>query len=737
MSIPRQVTITCPYCGKNFSATVFASVNTDYSKDLPRRIIDGTWFDSVCPNCQKTVSFNYDMLYHDMNHHAMIWLVCRKNNPDYQKKVDEIRETPHSGNTTRLVFSKEELREKVACLEKGRDDRVIEICKYFMLDELMRQNPSFEAASVYYALVGDKETMLFYDTSGNALHCFLDEEFYDTMKTQFQDRLDAVPETPYPVIDILWVNELFSPPKKESVSEQSQNDKQESITSGSDKDGGSSADEPDRSLTVRFCRKCGEKIPEDSDFCPYCGTKIIVQSQPSDRNITQSAPVKPQNYTFKVAPANKILNVYAIKAAFSKLVQSASKYPEIRNTEERIHAQWDKQICSVVCEQCGKTCNTRFTTAESPQAAKDFFTETAQRYFAAGYPVELKWICDNCAKKTTKQGPVYADLAFIITIPGTTIKAQSFAPVFFFNTFKYDVTLAFLQGAETISELSERTQTRKPAKEYLDAVRDVLSPLLEEVATQKQQPSDIKSEQKSNSTVNNAVYHNEQAGKITSTGAHNKRKTWVGLLIAGLGIIACIVIAALANRNNPELVKTTSAEESSEEAITTKASSETTPTKTQDSVKLTPITAYNGRVFIQSSYSGTCPLTINADKKSDCYVYLEYVGPSKQSREGRTRIQGRLQEDDIAFYVSAGNSVEIDIPVGIYKFYYATGKNNVFYGTKYLFGEGNKTQYYLSDEKLEFWFDGTYYNGHTITLYLVENGNFDTDPVKESDFPKR
>ena len=90
-------------------------------------------------------------------------------------------------------------------------------------------------------------------------------------------------------------------------------------------------------------------------------------------------------------------------------------------------------------------------------------------------------------------------------------------------------------------------------------------------------------------------------------------------------------------------------------------------------------------------------------------------------------------ESDLAFVVKAGEKVSIDVPIGKYKLYYATGIT--FYGTKYLFGEA--TSCYEADELISFYLKDGYYNGHAITLYATYSGNFRTDEIDEAFFPTR
>lgn len=150
---------------------------------------------------------------------------------------------------------------------------------------------------------------------------------------------------------------------------------------------------------------------------------------------------------------------------------------------------------------------------------------------------------------------------------------------------------------------------------------------------------------------------------------------------------------------------------------------------------LTPVTISNGKQIIAPDYLGTCPFSITADSKSDYYIYLDYSHTPSNSQERRQlkSTASSPYENDIAFIVKAGRTVSIDVPVGVYALYYATGKT--FYGTQYLFGD--ETRYYKADKHLSFYLSGNYYNGHSITLYATYDGNFETDEISEKSFPTR
>ena len=145
--------------------------------------------------------------------------------------------------------------------------------------------------------------------------------------------------------------------------------------------------------------------------------------------------------------------------------------------------------------------------------------------------------------------------------------------------------------------------------------------------------------------------------------------------------------------------------------------------------------AKNGEVFISPDYQGVCPFTVIADSDTDYYIYLEYQGAPDETTVTRAIKYKAASpyEPDVAFYLKAGQQVEINVPIGVYKLYYATGTE--FYDTSRLFGE--TTRYYSSDDLLTFNADSMYYLGHTITLLPSYDGNFDTDPIPGDQFPAR
>lgn len=143
----------------------------------------------------------------------------------------------------------------------------------------------------------------------------------------------------------------------------------------------------------------------------------------------------------------------------------------------------------------------------------------------------------------------------------------------------------------------------------------------------------------------------------------------------------------------------------------------------------TPIEAKNGEILHEPSAEKIAPLTIKASDSKNYYVFLRCTG--YDTPRGYGLDDAGCRANDMSFYVKNGSSVSVNVPLGLYEIYYATG--NTWYGEGHLFG--NETARYKCNEEFEFYVDGDYVEGYALTLYAVPNGNMDTEKVPENEFP--
>ena len=144
------------------------------------------------------------------------------------------------------------------------------------------------------------------------------------------------------------------------------------------------------------------------------------------------------------------------------------------------------------------------------------------------------------------------------------------------------------------------------------------------------------------------------------------------------------------------------------------ASPGTTSTESKKPVALSrPAT---GSMVRSPSDDGLAPLTVITEAGKDYLIALTPVYSN---------------EAEMMFYVRGGIQTEVDVPLGDYYLFYATGTD--WYGEDDLFGPD--TQRYKCDDIFPFEEDDDGYTGWTVELYLQTNGNLDSFPVTEDSFP--
>lgn len=280
MSIPQKTTISCSKCGRPISVTAFESVNSDYADDIAKQIMSGDLFNSKCPHCGFVSHLEYDILYHDLRHGAMVWVI-HQSTPEYLRKVSEVRTAPKLPyKTLRIVDDMNALKEKVSCLESNRDDRIVELCKVFTVYNLLSQQPDFNFRNAFYTALSGQELIYIYDEYDNNVLCELPEKAYDYLKdlyygshyaTQFDDN--------YPIVDYKWAENILTSLINAESDHLFSNEKEEEYME-------SCIDIATNNNKV--CPKCKAALPSDSEFCQGCGTKlhspILEQIQSNDTN---------------------------------------------------------------------------------------------------------------------------------------------------------------------------------------------------------------------------------------------------------------------------------------------------------------------------------------------------------------------------------------------------------------------------------------------------------------------
>lgn len=209
MSLSGKANLKCGKCQNEYQATIWQTVDTDLAEDVANQIITWELFRQTCPQCGHTVTLNYPLLYHDKKHKAVVWVAPVQ--PDRPKKLAEMRANMSlPEHTTRVVAGLDQLREKVSALETGRDDRVLELLKWSLVQNLQKQMPDFKLREVLYLYLDGEEAFHFYSTEGGYLHSPLVQEQYDFIEKKFAKQLKTLEGKSYPEVNYLWASTLWA-----------------------------------------------------------------------------------------------------------------------------------------------------------------------------------------------------------------------------------------------------------------------------------------------------------------------------------------------------------------------------------------------------------------------------------------------------------------------------------------------------------------------------------------------
>lgn len=140
----------------------------------------------------------------------------------------------------------------------------------------------------------------------------------------------------------------------------------------------------------------------------------------------------------------------------------------------------------------------------------------------------------------------------------------------------------------------------------------------------------------------------------------------------------------------------------------------------------------NGHIFEQTTLSAVAPFCVETSGSGGYYIVLDPLEfESSGSDYENIRAELMAKYSNIVFYVTAGSSAEISVPLGVYEIYYAVG--DTWYGEEHLFGPD--TVYNKCDDTFSFTYEGDAYSGWTLQLQPVFNGNLDTSVINAEDFP--
>ena len=202
MSMHHEVGITCPKCQKAGIFTVWDSINTKLDPDMKDRVKSQEAFCYHCPHCGTDVHVDYGFLYHDMDHHFMVFYAptdkdqenADRDMADGQAQFKAMVDT--AGYVMRLVRTKADLLEKIAIFEAGLDDRLMELTKAAALAQVGEKEKDFTVTESHFVTAKDGALRLSLVDEKSGQQAYVDfnnglAQLYGQFQQHFADDLPA------------------------------------------------------------------------------------------------------------------------------------------------------------------------------------------------------------------------------------------------------------------------------------------------------------------------------------------------------------------------------------------------------------------------------------------------------------------------------------------------------------------------------------------------------------------
>ena len=214
MSTSYEVNYRCPYCGRDFSVTVYDSVNAQNDPELRERAMSGDLFRHSCPHCKTDFMIQNPLVYSDPERKFVIWLSNEEISEDLSRLAKPLAD---QGYTLRRCATLQEFTEKIQIFEDGISDIVVELAKYDSFIEFIdnRQGNPADVTSVEYQRAKDGVMKINVRTDDKGLSFLIPIGPLEEEVRIQSDRYEA-DNAHFPRINSDWVISLFNEPAGEA-----------------------------------------------------------------------------------------------------------------------------------------------------------------------------------------------------------------------------------------------------------------------------------------------------------------------------------------------------------------------------------------------------------------------------------------------------------------------------------------------------------------------------------------
>ena len=208
MSSSHETVYTCPYCGKEFTITVWDSVNVSTDPDMRDRAVSGDLFRHSCPHCHTDFMVQARLIYMDPDHKFVIYLNTVPAEPTMQAVGEQLK---RMGYTLRRTETLSEFTEKIQIFEDGMSDIAVELAKYDSFIEFIdnRKGKAEDVTSVEYQNTNDGVIKINVRTEDRGLSFLIPSDPLEEEIRAEADRFSTGDDL-FPVVNGDWIIEIFT-----------------------------------------------------------------------------------------------------------------------------------------------------------------------------------------------------------------------------------------------------------------------------------------------------------------------------------------------------------------------------------------------------------------------------------------------------------------------------------------------------------------------------------------------